>query len=202
MFAEAVDRPQTVERVLERLERLWRGAAMEFDAEAGSPFDVLCRARLEHLASEASRVQADADYARRWLGRRAAAWSMQDNTGKTLASETTRAAVTVECLWSTGGPGAFATLEALRDVQRQLAEDGVRVVCLNLDRDAHLARRVIDRLQPGMTHVLAGPLRTVEKPPRLPIVRVLDAAGVVRRLWIGWRPAYAEAVAEARRLAE
>ena len=45
----------------------------------------------------------------------------------------------------------------------------------------------------GLTTVLAGPLRSAEPLPELPIVRVLDQRGIVRGIWIGWQPEYAAA---------
>ena len=108
----------------------------------------------------------------------------------------------VECLWSTETPGFFATLAALRDVQPQLTQPGVRIICLNMDVDVPRARRMIERLPADLTHVLAGPLRAVDQPPRLPVLRVLDRGGVVRRLWIGRPPDYPDLLEEVQRWTE
>ena len=90
----------------------------------------------------------------------------------------------------------------MRDLQRQLADSRIPILCLNLDTDASLAQRAIACLPPGPAQLLAGPLRVVEPPPRLPILRVLDRQGIIRGLWIGWQPSCAAVAEAARQLAQ
>jgi hypothetical protein len=117
-------------------------------------------------------------------------------------SEQVRLGPVVECLWSVGAPQADGTVLALHAMQRELAADGIPVICLNLDQDQQAARQWLAELPEGVVHVLAGPLGAVERPVALPVVRVLDGAGVVRYVRVGWQPSYADVVAEVRRLAE
>ena len=202
LLDDVVRRPQQLEQTLERLARLWAGRAVDFERHAESPFTLLVRARPRHLAAEVPWLRAIARYAQQRLGQPAAGWSLQTATGETLTSEQVRAGVVIECLWSFASPGFPATLAELRGLQEQLADRPVRVIYLNMDSDVHLARRVIECFPPGMTHVLAGPLRAVDDPPALPVVRILDDRGVVSRLWIGWQASYAEVLSEARRLSD
>ena len=190
LLAEIVQQPGKTAEKIERLHRLWAGRSADFDRKAGSPFAILCRAqqtRISHLAGD---LYANAGYAQRWLGKAAVPWSLQNAAGQTLTSEQLRKGVTVECLWDSAAPHALATLELLRGVEQELSSHSVPVICLNLDNDIPLARRLIEHIPPGLTHVLAGPLRAVEPPPRLPIVRILDHEGIIRGMWIGWQPSY------------
>ena len=61
-----------------------------------------------------------------------------------------------------------------------------------MDSDPALATAAIQRCGAGLTHILAGPLQDTEALPEFPVVRVVDAQGIVRDLWVGWQPDYAE----------
>jgi hypothetical protein len=202
LWNEATQRPTDIDQVVERLVRLWAGAAPNFDARADSPIASLARGRQDRLRADGATLRGDAEYARRWLDRAAVPWSLQAPPGETVTSEELRDRPVIECLWSARTPGCLATLAAMRAIQEKIGERPVRVVCLNLDADVPLARRLIQLLPPDLTHVLAGPLEPVERPACLPVVRVLDKRGFIRRVWVGWRPEYPEALAEALRWCE
>lgn len=202
LLDEIVSQPDQVEQKLTSLGRLWEARLSGLDPRANSPFERLIRARPAQLTGQTTRLRAQAAYARRWLGRPAAPWSLQTPTGQTLTSEQVRDGVTVECLWSSQSPGFAATLAALDAALAQLAGRQVRGAALNLDANIQHARRLIEKLPAELTHVLGESLRAVDQPPELPLVRVLDRQGVVRRLWFGWRASYADVVAEALRWAK
>ena len=201
LLAELTQKPEDVEQTLARLQRLWSGRLTEFSPGSGAPFELLARANRTHLSADADGLRADAAYARRWLNQPALPWSLQTPAGETLTSEQVRDRPIIECLWSMETPGFVATLAALHDLQEE-SGDTVRIVCLNMDSNIPSARRLLAELPSGLTHVLAGPLRAVEQPVRLPVVRVLDSQGTIRRLWVGWRASYDYALRETRRLAD
>jgi hypothetical protein len=202
LLDEIAAQPDGVAQALERLERLWAGMLVEFAGAGESPFYALCRARQRALREERAGLRARARYVGRWLGQAAIPWSLTDRSGAPLMSEQVRLGPVVECLWSVGAPQADGTVLALHAMQRELAADGIPVICLNLDQDQQAARQWLAELPEGVVHVLAGPLGAVERPVALPVVRVLDGAGVVRYVRVGWQPSYADVVAEVRRLAE
>jgi hypothetical protein len=195
-----VRQPQQIEQTLERLSRLWADRAVAVERQVGSPFERLVWGRQQRVAAQEGLRRAEAAYAGRWLEHRALPWTLEGPTGETLTSEAARAGVVIECLWSMETPDALATLEGLCTLPVQPDGHAVRAICLNMDADVLRVRRLIARLPTGPTHVLAGPLRAVEQPPRLPVVRLLDSSGVIRRIWIGGRSSYAEVLEEAARL--
>lgn len=199
--AEVVRQPREIDLTIDRLRRLWGARISDFDRRAFSPFVALAEAQQVYWAQQAPILRRDAEYAQRWLGRRAVSWSLPDSQGAIYTSEQVRTGVTVECLWSASAPWVFSTLRTLNLRTDELSRLNVRLVGLNLDPDAEVGREAIRQAGPGMVHLLAGPLRSIENPPRLPVVRVLDRTGTVRHVTIGWHPSYAEAIEEARRLA-
>ncbi len=202
LLDDVVNRPLQIEQTIEHLSRLWAARALDFERQAGSPLEILVHARQKRLAANSELLRADAVYARRWLGRPAVPWSLELADGQPAVSERLRDGVTIECLWSVQSPWTFNVLDVLRGLQTRLAGRPVNLLCLNVDVNVQLAREVIGALSPGQTHVLAGSLLAVDRPPRLPVVRVLDRQGVIRRIWIGWQPSYTAAVDEALRLLE
>ena len=201
LLAELTEQPDEVEQTLVRLQRLWSGRLIEFAPGSGAPFELLARAHPQRLTTMADGLRSDATYARRWLHQPALPWSLQTPSGETLTSEQVCDRPIVECLWSMETPGFVATLAAMDDLRKQ-ADGAVRVVCLNMDSDVHSARRLLDELPSELTHVLAGPLRPVEAPTRLPVVRVLDSQGTICHVWVGWGVPYDLALEQARRLAD
>jgi hypothetical protein len=199
--AEVVRQPQQIDSTIDRLLRLWSARISDFDRRALSPFVALAEAQQAYWAHRTATLRRDAEYAQRWLGRRAVSWSLPDCDGVIHTSEQVRTGVTVECLWSASAPWVFSTLRSLSDRVDELERLNVRVLGLNLDADAEVAREVMRQPGPGMLQLLAGPLKSIESPPRLPVVRVLDRTGTIRHVMIGWHPSYAEAIQEARRLA-
>ncbi len=201
LHAQALRSPGELDQCVERLERLWRGTQQEFEADSGSPFLALGRAQFAALAAAAAQLRARAAYVERWIGRTAGAWSLQDFQGQPLSSEHALGRPVLELWWRSDDPLAARMLTALHEVQAELAPRGIVVQCLNLDPDTPLAQRLRDDLPPGPVHVLAAPLARVDTPPALPMLRLLDHAGVVRRVWFGWPATLEEPLAEARRLA-
>ncbi|MFH1746547.1 MAG: hypothetical protein ABIG44_05815 [Planctomycetota bacterium] len=199
---DILTQPEQVDRILERLGRLWSGRGGDFDAKSGSPYERLARAHRHYLSERVTELRSMAKYAQQTLNHPAPPWSLQDIAGTAVASEEMRGDVTIECLWSCHERHFWATLAALRDLRPQLKGTPIRVICLNVDTDAYQATRVIAGLPAGQTHVLAGPLLTINNPARLPVLRVLDKQGVVRHLWTGWRPSYTPILSPALDLIE
>ncbi|MGD8450598.1 MAG: hypothetical protein PVJ57_02170 [Phycisphaerae bacterium] len=198
--AKLLREPGAVEETLSRLQRLWAGSATEFDHQAGSPLALLARGRAKRLAAETPALRAAAAYAQRWLNQPAATWSLETVAGQPLSSDDLLGTPVIEFVWSTSDPNVFATLAAVDKLRSAVADPSIRIVCLNVDANVALVRRMQPCLPTGVEHVLAGPLRSVDNPPQLPVLRVLDGAGFIRQIWLGWQPDYADVAARAREL--
>jgi hypothetical protein len=198
LLAQIQDHPETVEQALESLDRLWAGYSAQF-AGQDSPFHTLVQANRQRCSAGADRLRRIATYARSWLGRTAVPWTLLDARGRNVSSEAVRSGPCVEFLWRTDVPHSFDMLAALQSDRAELAGPEVPVICLNLDQDSTVGRQSIAVLPAGLTHLLAGPIEAVEQPVDLPILRVLDRDGRIVRVWVGWQPSCAEALAEARR---
>lgn len=193
LMQETVTRPADLARTLRALDLLWSAFKSDVDRRAASPFLALAEARRRQLRAAAYTFRLRAELGRRWLNRPARTWSLQDPTGRTITSEAARTGVVVECFWSAETTWGLRVLEPMRRLQTELTSRRVTVLCYNMDQEVERARQAIARCGRGLRHVLGGPLREVEALPALPIVRVLDQAGIVRGVWIGWQPAYTAA---------
>lgn len=195
LLQDVVMRPDDLPRTQQQLDRLWSAFKSDVDLRSGSPFLVLADGRRQQLRTDAEGLRQRADLGRRWLNQPARTWSLQDLAGRTITSEQTRKGVVIECFWSGVSEPSIRALESLRRLQAELTNPNrpVHVLCYNLDRDIEAARRAIERCGGGLTQILGGPLAEAESLPALPVVRVVDGAGIVRGLWIGWDPAYAAA---------
>jgi len=175
-------------RTRARLEQLWAAFQSDVDSRAASPLAPLADARRQALRAAAERLEARAALGVRWLHRRAGPWTLQDPNGQTMTSEVARTGIIIECFWTSATAAGLRTLESLRTLQAALPTSQVRVLCYNLDADPLRARRAIARCGDGLQHLLGSPLLELEPFPELPVVRVLDRQGIVRGIWIGWRP--------------
>lgn len=200
LLAELFARPDDLARIQAQLDRLWSTLKSDVDQRAGSPFARIADGRRQQLRGAADRLAARAALGRRWLNHPARAWSLQDPAGQTLTSEAARPGVVIECFWSSDTIWGLRALESLRHVAGDPGRSPPPVLCYNLDFDVQQARRAIGRCGRGLRHVLAGPLQDVEGLTELPVVRVVDARGVVRGMWVGWDPSYGTAQQLARSL--
>jgi len=192
IVADALARPQRIAEARRQLERLWKGLADGLARGVGSPLTLIAQSNTRQVGQQFRTLAREAAYRESKLGQDAPAWSLETVDGETLRSEDVRGKMTVECLWSLATPDFAGTLRELRRVEAQLTDRPVTFVYLNLDTDAELARRAIRQMGMGGRHLLGGPLQSVERPPTLPLVRLLDKDGVVQNIWIGWQPTYDE----------
>jgi hypothetical protein len=191
--------PARTEALIDRLQRYWRARLDEFAGEAGSPFALLCRARVRTLSETAKRWKAEAAYLQRWRGRSAIGWSLQDPSGQTVSSESVRRTPSVEFLWSQRDTQSLATVHALAALEPELAQRGLRLTGLNVDANAGAAARILGELDLPGTQLLAESLLRVEVPPRLPVVRVIGEDGTIRMIQVGWQPSWSGLLPEAKR---
>jgi len=196
-----IRQPGTLPEMRSQLDHLWSALRSDMDARAGSPFVRLAEGRRRHLQTAADVLAARAALGQRWLDKPARPWTLQDPTGRTVTSENLRGRVVIECYWSAESLWGLRSLESFRRTARAVAAQSVTVLCLNMDFDLPRARLVVERCGVGLSHVMAGPLQDVEGLSEWPVVRVVDQAGVVRGLWVGWQPDYAAAAELARTLA-
>jgi hypothetical protein len=185
-------RGEELPQTMEQFDRLWAAFKSDVDGRSGSPLAGLADARRQWLRRDAEVLRARAVLGRRWMNQPARPWSLQDPNGRTLTSESLRQSIVIECLWSAESTWGLRALESFRQTQARVAA-GVRVLCYNMDSDPVLAASAIRHCGAGLTHVLAGPLQDVEGLTEFPVVRVLDAKGIVRDLSIGWQPEYTSA---------
>lgn len=201
LLHEIVTRPAEFERTLAGLDRLWSAFRSDVAGHEGSPLALLAEARRAALRALAPALRARSALGRRWMEQPALPWSLQDAAGATLTSEEVRQGVVIEFFWSADSEWALRALDPLRQLQAALRTERAQLLCYNLDRDLERAQRAIAACGGGLRHVLGGPLREVEHFPELPVVRVLDADGRVRDVWLGWAPDYAAVREAARNLA-
>jgi hypothetical protein len=195
MVNEAVDGG----RMLERLDQVW--VALKSDVQADvSPFDALVDGRRVWLRSQRALLLGEVNLGLRWAGQWASKWSLQDCAGDTHVCEDVRRGVVIECYWSSASVWGLRALPALVDLRARKTPDPVAMVFLNVDRDFARACRAIAYCGGGLEHLPGGSLHAVERFPRLPIVRVVDGAGVVRGVWVGWEPEYGAALELAQAL--
>lgn len=177
--------PGKIELRLTRLARLWTSFVADIDAGAKSPLRLLAEARRRRLEQDAHRVRARARYVQQWLGRTAPPWTLQTPTGRTLASEALRDQTVVECFWSSAAAAGPRILPSVRRLQDGVADEGMKIVCLNMDDDFVRSRQTANIAGKGLTHVLAASLAPVAELPELPVFRLIDRSGRIRRIVFG-----------------
>lgn len=186
--------PEKIEKRLARLARLWTSFVAGIDMGAKSPLRLLAEARRRRLAQDAHRVRARAQYVQRWLGRPALPWTLQTPTGRTLASEALRDQAVIECFWSSASAAGPRILQPVRRLRDDVADEAIRIVCLNMDDDFVRSRQTANVAGKGLTHVLAASLGPVAELPELPVLRLIDRSGRIRRIVFGRRPDLAAAL--------
>lgn len=184
---EATANPGAASAIRRRLERVWDEFLASGRNDDDSPLRDMARGRLGRLAAELPRLEERTRLADEWIGRRAADWSFQDPAGTTIRSEDVRDRPTLEFFWSGASLASLRMLPVLRELRGSIAPESLRIICLNIDDDLMRAGRAIEAFGDGLDHVLAGPPMRGEAPTDLPVIRVLDRDGVVRRVIIGWR---------------
>lgn len=212
LLHDVATHPDDLPRLRAELDRVWLAFASDVDQRALSPFAPLADAHRTRLRAAGPALAARSTLARRWIDRRARPWTLLNERGETVICEHARPGVTIELYWAGESVASLRALESIRRLQAALTHPEIRVLCFNLDAAPETARALIAQCGgPGqatgrqppqpLTHLLGGPLREVETFPELPVVRVLDRAGIVRDLWLGWHPDYAPARELAERLA-
>lgn len=186
--------PDNARGALSRAGRVWTELATELSVDGDSPLRAIVSGDQAYLAQRSSVLLERARMAARWGGGVAAHWSLQDPEGRSVASESLRARPCLECFWTSDSLACLRTMETLRALRRRLPEEGLNIVCLNMDADLAAARRAIDLAGRGLTHVLSGPPVGGEVPRELPILRLLDRHSRILRIWIGWPPSLADEV--------
>lgn len=130
------------------------------------------------------------------IGRRAATWSLPDESGATVRAEALRDRLVVEASWSAESIDSLRQFEVLRGASRDLPAEALRIVCINVDADIDSARRAARSCGAGLAHVFAGPALTPRDPALLPTMRLIGRDGIVRAVWYGWQPRIVEALRE------
>ncbi|MCG3127445.1 MAG: hypothetical protein CHACPFDD_02305 [Phycisphaerae bacterium] len=192
LLADAVNRPAEIELTTGKLTRIWSSLAADINERLNSPFRPIALACQSRAMGSAAVLREAARRSERWAGARAAAWSLSDPAGRRVQSAEFRARPTVELFWSADSLWGLRALESARKLQQGLGERPVRVICLNMDKDHARAARAIDACGAGLTHVLAESLSLTEPPMDFPTLRLIDAAGMIRYVYVGWRPDYTD----------
>lgn len=194
LLDEIETQPARVENTIRRIEQVWGEYLAQPPRDPASPLRRVAEVCERRAAALAPGLRERAALAAQWLGAPAAHWSLQNTAGETVTSESVRKGVTVECFWSIASTPSlrmFAVLDRLRD---ERLPDPPGIVFVNLDSDVVAARRAAAACSHGMLTVFSGPPMDGELPATLPIVRVLDASGRVRRVHVGWRASLGQSV--------
>lgn len=179
-----------------RVDRIWSEFDYEFPGEKDSPVRRLGSAARAGFAASAAQHKARAALANQWVGRAAAPWSLLNERGETINSDTLRGRPMVECLWSAENAESLRMLETMRRLQQQIPPEALHVICMNVDGDAQAAQRAIELAGAGLRHVLIGPPLGAAPPPELPLLRLIDRNGKIQALLAGWSPSVCEAIVE------
>ena len=182
--------------LIRRADRIWSEFDYEFPGEQESPVRRLGGAARAAFAGRAEQLKARAALADQWVGRAATPWSLLNERGESVTSESLRDRATVECLWSAAVPGSLRMLETLRRLQQQIPDEALHIICMNVDADAQQAQRAIELAGAGLTHVLIGPPLGTAGPPELPLLRLIGRRGKVQALLAGWSPSVCDAIVE------
>jgi len=186
--------PDGARHSLRRAGRVWTELASELSVDGDSPLGRIAAGDQAWLAQRAPVLLERAQMARRWGGGIAAHWSLQDPGGQSISSETLRSRPCLECFWTSDSLACLRTMEILRGLRRRVPEEGLNLVCLNMDADLAAARRAISLAGGGLTHVLSGPPVGGQVPRELPILRLLDRDSRILRIWVGWQPSLVDEV--------
>lgn len=180
--------PIDPKEVLENTDAVWTAFLRDVDPDADAPFRRLGLAARKRLRRDARDYREMASLGRRWHNRPARDWSLPDFAGETVTSEAARRGVTVECFWTTRDAGAYAAMKLLSSIADGDAGPEPDLVAFCLNRDTVCPRRVAESLSPKIRHIAAAVLTDIEPIPTRPALRVIDAGGVTRRVWLGWPP--------------
>jgi hypothetical protein len=186
LLEEVETQPARVEGTIRRIEHTWGEYLAQPPRDPDSPLRRVAEVCEHRSAALAPGLRERAALAAQWLGAPAAHWSLQNTAGETITSESVRKGVTVECFWSAASTPSlrmFSVLEGLRD---ERLPDPPSIVFINLDSDVVAARRAAAACARDLLSVFSGPPMEGEMPATLPIVRILDASGRVRRVHVGW----------------
>lgn len=198
LIDEITARPDKAELTLIRLDRIWSEYLAQPPRDDLSPFRQFAAARRERLRRQAAAQGARARMAEPWLGKPAAQWSFQDERGQTVTSEALRKGITVEIFWSCASEASLRMFGVALALSKELPKTSASVVFLNIDSDLSAARRAVGACGQGNRVVFAGLPMEGQAPSDLPIIRILDDQGVIRRVLFGWRPSLADAVQAVR----
>lgn len=194
--------PRNVDSALARLQRRWEEYLTGFPRGSRSPYESLGRTRLLAVPERSAGWKERARLAEAWINRRSPDWRLPTPEGEMLTSAELRSTACIEFFWSVKSEGSLRSFEALRRAQAEFSAQPindpgasqpaamapkVRIVCINLDNDVEAASQAARTVGAGLTHVLAG-ARAGEIPAaHLPVWRVVDPAGEIRRVDFGWR---------------
>lgn len=192
LLGDAVNRPADIELTAAKLTRIWSSLAADVNERMNSPFRPIALASQSRAMGSTALLREAARRSERWAGARAAHWSLTDPAGRRVQSAELRDRPTVELFWSADSLWGLRALESARKLQLGLGERPVRVICLNMDKDHARATRAIDACGAGLTHVLAESLSLTEPAMDFPTLRLIDAAGMIRFVHVGWRPDYSD----------
>jgi hypothetical protein len=186
--------PGSAVHSLRRAGRIWTELTTELNVNEGSPLRAIALGDQVWLVQRSPVLLERARMAARWGGGVAAHWSLQDLDGKPVTSESLRSRPCLECFWTSDSLACLRTMETLRALRRRLPEEGLNIVCLNMDADLAAARNAIILAGSGLTHVLSGPPVGGKVPRELPILRLLDRNSRILRIWVGWQPSLVDEV--------
>lgn len=183
------------------LNRLWSGFARDID-QRESPFAVLAEHRIDASRGDWPQIEHIERLSSRWLNRPAFPFSLTKFDGSAATSEALRNGVMVEFFWSADDIAAHDTLRQLNDRVARFAKIGVGVLCFNVDANDTAARSVISRCGGRLMHIHGEAVQFSEDLRAQPLaaIRVIDAKGIVRAMWIGWRPNLDEVLQSAEKL--
>lgn len=175
-----------------RLARLWDGCIADIPRDAKSPFRVLAGASREWLDRDAAKWSARGEYARQFVNRKLAPWTLLDSTGQPVRSDEVADRWRIEFLWRDRDAlsrSALLGLSALpAAAASRWADPPFRIVSLNVD-PTFMPERAFVRAFPTISHhLLAEPLARVDALPELPLIRLIDRDGMVKAVWFGWHP--------------
>ena len=186
--------PERVNGTIRRLEHVWEEFLAQPPRDQASPLRRVADACQRRSKALSPVLRERAALAAQWIGAPAAEWSLQDAAGETVISETVRKGVSVECFWSVSATPSLRMFAVLERLRTERLPTPPSIICLNVDSDLAAARRAADKCGRGLLTVFSGPPIDGELPASMPIVRILDESGRVRRVHVGWRASLSDSI--------